>query len=171
MSKPSQPGKETPPISQAELLKIFLPIIQVKGKVYQKTSKVHARPAKPREIIITTTSAGFETKNTAKKGDFVITNATNAKEEYIISAAKFPTRYRKLKDLKNGYALYQAIGSVKGIKLTKPVLHKLKLPDHFSIQASWGEAQMVAKGDYMVCTLDESEIYIIGGKEFGETYE
>ena len=76
-----------------------------------------------------------------------------------MSAKKFPGRYKEIKKLQDGKSLYQAIGSVKGIKLTKALLSKLILPDRFEIIAAWKENQVVLKGDFIVCPLDESEIY------------
>jgi hypothetical protein len=172
MVKKHTPIKETPLfLTQADCLRIFVPIIQSIGKIHHKTTQVTAYPAKGGEVIITNTSTGYETKNKARKGDYIVTNKTKASEQYIVSAKKFPVRYKEIKKLKDGKSIYQAIGSVKGIKLTKVLLLKLNLPDHFEIKAVWKEKQVVLKSDFIVCPLDESEIYRIALAEFLETYK
>ena len=163
--------KKQSTIDQPFLLKNVLPIILTKGKVYQKTGQVQATKAKGGEMIITTTSSGKETTNTAAKGDYIVTNlATKAKESYIISSEKFAARYKKIKTISRGVGLYNPKGKVRAITLTASLLKSLKWKDKFYILATWGENQYVEKGDYLVCPMTKDEVYRIGRKEFRKTY-
>ncbi len=166
-------SKQKPsPIDQAYLLTHILPIIQSKGKIYQKSGDVQATLAKGGEIIRTITSSGLETSNTANKGDFIVTNLkTKAKESYILSPDKFQNRYKKIKTISRGTGIYSPKGKVRAISISTSLAKTMKWKDQFYIQASWGENQYVEKGDYLVCPLSNDEIYRIGKKEFKSTYK
>ena len=157
--------------SQEVFLKMTTPLLKESGKQYQKYKKVYARAALPGEEIITVTSDGVETNNTAAEGDYVVKNQTDAKEVYIMSSEKFNKRYTLLQPLENGFSEYQPIGKVIGIELTPSVLKGLNLTNEFEFVAPWGE-EMVAKiGDFIVSPLEYDEVYRIAKKEFFETYE
>jgi len=160
------------PITQAFLLKHALPLIKSKGKLYSKHGDVLARLATRTQTIVTIISSGAETTNTAKKGDYIVTNnKTQTREEYVVPAKKFKERYKKQKQVTKNTALYSPLGKVLAIRVTKTILNKFNWPVKFHIQAPWKEKQYVSLGDYLVCPLTEDEIYRIGYKEFLETYK
>ena len=86
--------------------------------IYKKFGNVEARKAVPGESITTTLAGGTqETVNTAKEGDWIMTNPDG--EQYIISSEKFFSRYENTD--KKG--IYSAKGFCKAIKnpFGKPV--------------------------------------------------
>lgn len=158
-------------IDQKTCLISILPFIKQFGHLYHKYTTVIAREVKKEEDVITITSAGYETKNTAKPGDFIVTNSTKAKEQYIVPGKNFHKLYNKITVLKNGSAKYHATGSVYAIQVTKATIKKLKLPRQFDIIASWGEVQIVRVDDFLACPIDVTEVYCIANIEFKETYK
>lgn len=149
-------------MTQKEAIEAFLPRIEADGVVYEKFTQVDARPATPGEVIVTHTSDGKETQNTAVAGDYVIRNHTEAREEYIIPTAKFQVRYERLGAAGDGWDLYKAKGRCQGIAYAGP---------DTEFVASWGESMRLRNGD-MICTPlpQKGEVYRIALKEFGETY-
>lgn len=142
----------------------------IEAPQFDKFKEVEAREAKSDEKIVTITGDGVETQNTAKLGDFIVRNTTDAKELYIIRGDKFTSRY-ELINKGSLWNRYKAIGSVKGIVVDEELIKELNLSDEFYIIAPWGEKMIVKKGDYLVSPLDYSEIYRIAKKEFFETYK
>ncbi|WP_332913400.1 hypothetical protein [Algoriphagus boritolerans] len=63
--------------------------MESQGKRYKKKSLVRAKKAEPGLVVVTRTSDGIETKNTAEKGDWFVENQTSAKESYLIKAETF----------------------------------------------------------------------------------
>lgn len=150
-------------MTQKEAIEAFMPRIESEGAVYEKVTQVDARRAIPGEVIVTHTSDGKETENTARDGDYVIRNHTEAREEYIIPTAKFEVRYERLGAASEpGWDLYKAKGRCQGIAYSGP---------DTEFVASWGESMRLRNGD-MICTPlpQKSEVYRIALKEFGETY-
>ena len=77
-----------------------------------------------------------------------------------------------MEETTTNYKVYQAIGKIKAIKLTKKLWQTLNLPDkQFYFIPPWGGSMVVKLYDYLVCPLDYSEVYRIARKEFWETYE
>ncbi len=157
-------------LTQKEARKAFLPILKTIGNTYSKYQIIHAKQAEEVEEIISITSYGKETKNTAYPGDYVVTNQTDANERYVVQQDKFDERYRFIRHLENGSSVYKAMGKVLGIEVTKDILIRLNLPPHFEIVANWDAYQYVCKGDFVVCPFDISEVYRIARKEFFEVY-
>ncbi|MDX1941962.1 MAG: hypothetical protein SFU99_15475 [Saprospiraceae bacterium] len=158
-------------ISQKELLKALIPLLQKEGKQYAKYRPIHAKPAEEGEPIMTVTADGPETINTADEDDIIVKNTTYAGEQYLMSEEKFKQRYRWLRDLPNGWAEYQPIGKILAIELTDRILQKLGQPTEFQFEASWGEAMVAKKGDYLAVPLDLRQTYRIARQEFFETYK
>ncbi len=131
--------------------------------VYKKQGQVNARPAIAGEVVVTTLKNGSkETTNTAKEGDWVMTNPSG--EQYIISAAKFFDRYEAAEE----DGVFNAKGYVRAIgnPFAEPI----------EIMASWGEPQ-AAGADCMIADICDSngenlgnEPYLIDGQEFLGTY-
>lgn len=131
--------------------------------VYRKQGAVRARPATSGEQITTTLASGAtETVNTAKDGDWVMTNPSG--EQYIISKEKFFKRYEE----SGTPGVYGAKGHCRAIlnPFGEPV----------EIMASWGEPQTGDADCLFADTCDADggnmggEPYIIEAKAFAETY-
>jgi hypothetical protein len=157
-------------LSQAELMALLVPQLRAKGQTYRKIKRVLARPALDGEPIATITSDGLETTNTAKQGDVIVQNTTEAGECYILPHHKFETRYHFLEEQPDGWSLYEATGTITAVELTAELLQTLQLPDVFQFTARWGESMKAEKGDYLATPPDYSEVYRIARKEFFETY-
>lgn len=164
-------SSEQSPVSQEKILKDILPLLK-KAETYEKYKIIYARRAVTGEEIETYTSDGYETKNTAKEGDFIVKNTTDAHEMYILTEEKFNKRYTYVKNLDNTWNIYQPIGKIKAVKVNSTLLKKLSGSDKsFHIITSWGENMIVKKGDFLVSPLEYNEVYRIANKEFWETYQ
>lgn len=157
--------------TQKAIIATMVPILKSEGMVYKKFKKVLARKAVEGETIQTVTNDGLETTNTAKAGDFIIKNQTEAGEMYIIGAEKFEARYDFLEDGTDGFSVYLPKGKVVAVEMNETLLKRLNLPAEFYLIAPWGEEMVVKKGDYLASPLDFSEVYRIAQKEFFETYQ
>lgn len=155
-------------VSQQELLEITIPLFRAKGKLYEKKTKIKARPALPGEAIQTLTSDGLETKSSAVPGDMVIENP--GKEKYLVSAKNFKKRYDFDKAIDETWSWYTPKGKVLALNIDQELLEFLDQPDSFYFIASWGAEMVAKKHDFLVCTPDYSEVYRIAKKEFEETY-
>lgn len=149
-----------------------MPMIKDAGVRYKKISPVFARAAVTGEHIVTWTSSGKETENTAKEGDFLVKNITIAKEQYIVSAEKFDKRYRFHRKIDKHWSEYSPKGEILALVVNIGTMHLLGKDGSFLIEASWGGKQPVKIGDYLVAPLPElDQIYRIDQKEFFATYE
>jgi hypothetical protein len=157
--------------NQENFLKSMVPHFKASGRLYRKYKKIYARQTLKNEKIETVTSDGLETSNTAKEGDFVVKNQTDAQEMYIIGSEKFNEKYQFLGESEDGFSEYEPRGKVLGIELTTDLLNELGLDAEFEFMAPWGEKMVAKKGDYIVTPPDYSEVYRIARKEFFETYE
>lgn len=159
--------------TQKEILKLLLPLIKSKGKLYQKNKKIWARSGIKGEKIKTITSDGKETENIViDETSFIVQNQTEAKEAYIILGKKFEQKYTYYGEATADYKVYQATGKIKAIKLTKKTWQILNFPDQqFYFEPAWGGNMVVKLYDYLVSPLDFSEVYRIARKEFWETYK
>ena len=160
-----------PALSQKMMKEYFLPLLEKDGAVHSKKTNVFAKEAKGGERVETITGDGKETISTAKAGDYLIKNQTEAKEMYIVSPDKFQERYAFLREAENGFAEYRAIGEVLALELTAAIQRQLRLETPFCFEAPWGEEMIARAGDFLAAPLDRSEIYRIARKEFLETYE
>lgn len=133
------------------------------ASVFKKQGWVKARPGVEGEQIVTVLASGAEeTVNTAKAGDWVMTNPSG--EQYIISKEKFFTRYESA----NEEGVYRAKGHCRAIKnpYGKPI----------EIMASWGSPQTGDEHCMIADTCDTNgenmggEPYLIEAKAFAETY-
>ena len=158
-------------ISQQEMLAHFVPLMEAGGKRYRKKSLIRAKRAEPGLQVITTTSDGFETKNTATKGDWLVENQTSAKESYLIKAEIFKKKYILLHSLGNGWGCYRPIGEIFAYTVSTDDLAKFGVTEIMEFQAPWKESIVVKPGDFLVAPVDKSEIYRVARKEFLETYE
>lgn len=143
------------------------------AKIYQKYAEVIIRPAILGEQIGTVTSDGAETMNRAAAGDFILTNDTRAKEQYIISAEKLRKRYEPTGKRVGGGEIYKATGKCRAIKVNRQILKALGVDSVFEFIAPWGSKMVCKKGD-MLASPDLfgplNEVYRIALKEFNETY-
>ena len=156
--------------TQAEFLNKLLPLLQSKGRVFQKNKNVLARRAQAGELIATHTADGLETINTAGEGDFIVRNQTAAGEEYVVPAHKFAQRYELYRTTGGEWLEYVSKGRIVAIEITSELLQTLDLPLEFHFEALWKEDMVARAGDFLASPSDFSEIYRIARKEFFETY-
>ena len=158
-------------ISQKEMLAHFLPKMETQGKRYKKKSLILAKKAESGLVVITRTSDGIETKNTAEKGDWLVENQTSAKESYLIKAETFEKKYTLMDSLGNGWGCYRPKGEIIAMIVSEDDIKNLGGGENFEFQAPWKESIVLKPGDYLVASLEKSEIYRVAKKEFQETYE
>jgi hypothetical protein len=158
-------------ITQKEMLKHFLPLMESQGKRYKKKSLIRAKKAEPGMIVVTRTSDGIETRNTAEKGDWLVENQTSAKESYLIRADTFSKKYTLMDSLGNGWGCYRPKGEIYAMNVSEADLDNFCKAVLMEFQAPWKESIVVKPGDYLVISLEKSEIYRVAKKEFLETYE
>ena len=170
-SSSSENQKESHVYSQKELVEIMKPVFESDGKVYKKVKKVFAKKATAGEAVQTITDDGLETTNTAKEGDFIIKNQTEAGERYIVPGEKFDKLYDFSEEGPEGYSVYSAKGKIIGVEVNDALIESLNLDEEFYFIAKWNEKMIVKKGDYLASPLDYSEVYRIARKEFFETYK
>lgn len=153
------------------MLAYFLPQMEEHGKRYKKKSLIRAKKAEPGLVVVTRTSDGYETKNTAEKGDWLVENQTSAKESYLIKAETFEKKYTLMDSLGKGWGCYRPIGEIYALKASEEDLKYFGAKAEMEFQAPWKESIVVKPGDFLVISLDKSEIYRVAKKEFTETYE
>lgn len=157
-------------VTQQEMLSHFLPLLEQSGKRYKKKSLVRAKKARVGLLIITKTSDGNETKNTAEAGDWLVENQTSSNEQYLVKAETFKKKYKLVHALENGWGSYQPLGETKGLIVTKSHFEIFGATDVLEFQAPWKDTMIVKPGDMLVVPPEKNEIYRIAKKEFGETY-
>jgi hypothetical protein len=160
-----------PMISQTEMLDHFLPLMEVRGRRFRKKSLIRAKRADPGQVVITVTSDGVETKNTAATGDWLVENQTSIKESYLIKAETFKKKYTMLHSLGGGWGCYRPVGEVCAYHVSQEDLEKFGKKEVMEFQAPWKESIVVKQGDFLIIPMDKSEIYRVAQKEFFETYE
>ncbi|MFK8103421.1 MAG: hypothetical protein AB8G15_12890 [Saprospiraceae bacterium] len=149
----------------------IIPILEAKGQFFKKVTRVFAKKAQGGELIETITNDGLETRNTAKSGDFIIKNQTEAAEQYILSPDKFLARYQLYDKKKDGFHEYDAIGKIIAIEVDQNLLTQLNYPPEFHFIAPWGGKMIVKKNDFLASPLDLKSVYRIARKEFFQTYQ
>jgi len=159
------------PIPQALVQELLIPVLQQRGKRYRKFQQILARSAVKGEVVVSITSSGVETSNTASDGDFVVMNLTGARETYIVPEHKFFARYSLVTEEEDGWKRYHPRGEVIALNIEVEILNLLERTSPFEIQAAWGESQLAELSDFLVTPPDCSEIYRIGRREFFETYQ
>lgn len=160
------------PIEQAVLMREVFPLIKTANEIYKKFQQVHARPARPGETITSTTDDGEETTNTAGDDDMIVRNLTEAQEMYIVGKKKFDSRYSPLEPVDDEWTLYDPLGEVMALEITRELTDKFNVGEAFYIVAPWGSEQLAREGDKFVSPLpDLDEVYRIARKEFDETYQ
>jgi len=156
----------------------FADIIKKNGSLHQKKIGVFAKIAKGGEHIISNPSDGVEAKNIASKGDYIVTNNTEAKEQYIMDATKFHQRYVHVGD--DNYMPNEK-ARVWALQITSDTIYRYNLLQGFDamktilfdsiyIEAPGKESQVLKLYDYLVTSESKDEIYRIAYKEFNESY-
>jgi len=158
-------------LTQKEMLSHFLPLFEKGGKKYRKMSLIKAKKAVPGSIILTRTSDGIETKNTAEAGDMLVQNQTSSEEEYLVRAETFELKYQMVDSLGNGWACYKPTGIMIGYELSEADLMFFQETDRLEFETPWKDSMSVRKGDFLVVPVAQNEIYRVARKEFLETYQ
>jgi hypothetical protein len=133
----------------------------------RKIGFVAARRAERSEVVETRWN-GKETRNTARKGDFIVTNLSPQRiplrdadghlNVYVISADRFPSLYEPAAGRSEHGAVHRARGLVWAIAL----------PGGLDIVAPWGERQTTSAG-YLLC--NDEEVYGSNAEAFQATYD
>ena len=124
-----------------------------KAPTYKKKGEVRAQLATGGETIKTILANGTkETTNTAKVGDYIITNPGG--ERYIVKPEKFNKRYGP-KEGEDG--VYEAKGYCKAI--TNPY------GEDVEIMASWGETE-TGNSECMFADTYDPETNTLGGEPY-----
>ncbi|MEI6170049.1 MAG: PGDYG domain-containing protein [Candidatus Saccharibacteria bacterium] len=123
---------------------------------YKKNVEIRAVQATAETPITTVLADGHvETTNTAKPGDFIVTNPSG--EQYVIDEEKFKSKYEPIT---NQAGHYKAVGTpIKAVQINSDV----------SFKAPWGEEMHMRAGDFIV-DAGNGDRYGIAQKEFNETY-
>jgi hypothetical protein len=103
--------------------------------------------------VVTVTSDGKETDNTAAEKDIIMSGPS--KEKYVIKAAKFPKLYHGSPEAVYPDQSPRQVARYTGDKT-------------LSFKASWGEDMILKKGDYVVN--NGENFYRIAQKEYDATY-
>ena len=136
----------------------FLGIPTGEPAYYVKKATLQARPAQEGQKIITVLQDGtVETVNTAKEGDWIVTNPGG--EEYIISGENFAKKYVAAPELGEGW--YKPSGT--------PQLF-IEIQKDLTITTSWGETQFLRAGAYLNIT-KPGDVYGVAAQEFKDTYK
>lgn len=144
--------------TQDEAMAVLLPAIEIAGADYEKCKEVEATEAEGGEHIVTVTGDGRETDNTAGPGDYIVTNATEAREQYIVPRDKFLARHERVDE-----GRWRPTGRIRALRVT--------VEEPFSLQARWGSDMPVKPGDYVATPLpSRDEVYRIAAAEFAEVY-
>jgi hypothetical protein len=133
----------------------------------RKTGFVAARQAAKPEVVETRWN-GRETTNTARVGDWIVTNLSPQQKplhdsdghanSYVILAERFADLYQPT----GAQSRYGAVYSAKGVVVA------IALPGGFDIVAPWGERQTSPSG-YLLC--NGTEVYSNHAETFEATYE
>lgn len=130
--------------------------------VFKKQGTVKARQAAEGEQVATVMASGHtETTNTAKAGDWVVTNPNG--EQYVIGSEKFESRYEATEES----GVYAARGYCRAIE--NPFGYSIE------IMASWGSPQSGDEKCMIADTCDVAGIltgepYLIEAEAFAKTY-
>ncbi|UZD23593.1 PGDYG domain-containing protein [Algoriphagus halophytocola] len=158
-------------ITQKEMLAHFLPIFDKSGRNYQKKSLIKAKKAQPGLQVVTKTSDGIETKNTAEKGDWLVENQTSSNEQYLVKAETFAKKYRLLQSLEQGWGCYEPIGRIIGLEAKMEYFEAFPKAGEVRFEAPWKDSMIIREGDFLVVPPEKDEIYRVAKKEFLETYK
>ena len=133
----------------------------------RKVGYVAARRAQKSEVVETRWN-GKETTNTARVGDYIVTNLSPERiplhdgdshmNVYVIVAERFADLYEPA----SGESDHGTVHRAKG------VVSALPFPGGFDILAPWGSRQTTAAG-YLIC--NGAEVYGASREAFEATYE
>jgi hypothetical protein len=158
-------------VTQQNMLDYFLPIFEEKGKNYRKKSLIRAKKAKLGLFVVTKTSDGIETRNTAESGDWLVENQTSSEEQYLVKSDIFESKYEMVESLGNGWACYKPKGVMKAYEFEESDLKLFGVIQRLEFQAPWKDTMFVRVGDYLIIPPGNEEIYRVARKEFSETYQ
>lgn len=105
--------------------------------------------------VVTFTSDGKETENTAQKGDVIMSGPSS--EKYVIKQAKFSKMYEG------------KMGEDVVPEQSPRMVAEYSGSDPVTFKASWGEDMVLKPGDYLVKE-GEGAYYRIAKKEYEQTY-
>ena len=133
----------------------------------RKTGFVAARRASKSEAVETRWN-GKESHDTARAGDWIVTNLTpqqaalRDREGHVNTYVILAERFASLYEATGGHTEFGAINRAKG------TVEAIRLPGGFDIVAPWGERQTSPAG-YLLC--NGTDVYGNNAETFAVTYE
>ena len=139
--------------TQAEAIAEWSVALQKEGRVYCKTTKVHAKLVTKDGEVETVVNGVTESPESYSKGDFMVQGKTG--ERYSMTARDFEIRYERSRPepasdaslAEEGFYLYRPIGKVWACELTV-----VAITTHFpagKFIASWNSPVTVEAGDFL----------------------
>ena len=138
------------PVSKKKLIYKY-----IKDADVNKMPELSYTTAKEEQKVVTNTSDGKETENTAKKGDVIVSGATG--ELYVLK----PDNFKKNYDGNVG----EDVSPEQSDRLVANYRG-----ESIKFKASWGEDMILKDGDYLVKEKGGKGYYRIAKKEFEKTY-
>lgn len=166
-------------VKQDVLVSKFTDVIDQGGKFYKwrDVTAVIAHGGEKVVSFIENNKSKKEDWNTAAAGEYIVTNGTSRREQYIVAADKFNDRYDLVKDniykpneKARVYALQISADNIE--KYQMRVFDKLIASpmNPIYIEPIWKQSQSLYLDDYLVSPLNKDEVYCIKKKDFEETY-
>lgn len=123
---------------------------------------------------------GYETETYAKPGDYVITNHTRLREQYVIAKEKFEKAYakndddtfskhEKIKAIIVSDQLFETIKEKYSVKPFERETNKGRKLEFIYLESPWGDSQVLFANDYLI--IGDSEVYRVDNTEFEESYK
>lgn len=155
--------------SQLEMIELFAKHSN-SAILAKKTGPVQARCVRQSETLTTVTEAGQETAFDVPAGYWIITNATNAQEQYALDPTNFHSRYETMleKTPNPGQdGVFRPTGRVLAVTVTSEIAAAI---GGNKFMAAWGEPTVCYEGDLLAMPLPKrNEVYRIDAKSFAET--
>jgi hypothetical protein len=133
----------------------------------RKTGLVAARKARKRQVVETYWN-GTETTNTARRGDWIVTNLTPEQKPLVDAEGRLNSWVIGKERFGNLYEPTGEEGELGAVYRATSVVEAIFLPGGFDILAPWGERQTAASG-YLIRNGDA--VYGNHADTFEATYE
>ena len=177
-------------VKQAELVEDFIQHLEKGGKYY-KSVEIEAIVAKGGECVVSFIEKvnGAEERdkdqvtaredwNIAKKGDYIVTNGSRRREQYIVPADTFNNKYELAGDKKyrpnenaRVYALQISAENIRKYKMSAYDKLISNPMNPIYIEPKWEQSQSLYLDDYLVTPMAKDEVYCIKKEDFEDTYK
>jgi hypothetical protein len=181
-------------IKQEELVKQYIDRI-VQGGIYQKTAEIEAMIARGGEKVVSFVDAAGEKQETVKggnqqqgtgkedwsiaqTGEYIVTNGSRRREQYILPASEFTTKYVQIQGNKyrpnenaQVYALQVSAENIRKYRLSAFEKLITNPMNPIYIEPIWELSQSLYLNDYLVTPVKKrDQVYGIKKKDFEDTY-